>query len=244
MNTNLQSWLPFVRKTLRSLEKLLATKLAILFQKISQGSRTMRSSSASEPSLFGTNGSRKYLTAQEQRRFRKAIKKLPFDQRLFCSALFFSGGRISEILSLTPAGINVENCILTLRTLKRRKLAIRQIPLPRPVILEIVRLSKAGRFMRDPTNGDGRLWPWSRTTGWRIVKEAMKEAHIAGPPASPKGLRHTFGVSAFQAKVPPHLVQRWLGHASLRTTAIYAEVIGKEERLFASRMWDSRSGDP
>jgi site-specific recombinase XerD len=42
--------------------------------------------------------------------------------------------------------------------------------------------------------------------------------------AAPKGLRHSFGVNAFQSNVPPHLVQRWLGHASLRTTAIYADV--------------------
>jgi integrase/recombinase XerD len=52
----------------------------------------------------------------------------------------------------------------------------------------------------------------------------------------PKGLRHAFG-RAFQASVPPHLVQRWLGHASLRTTSIYGDVIGPEERAFAARMW-------
>jgi integrase/recombinase XerD len=33
-------------------------------------------------------------------------------------------------------------------------------------------------------------------------------------------------------------VQRWLGHASLRTTAIYADVMGPDERAFAARMWD------
>jgi integrase/recombinase XerD len=53
----------------------------------------------------------------------------------------------------------------------------------------------------------------------------------------PKGLRHSFGVNAFQSGVPPHLVQRWLGHASLETTAIYADVIGPEERAFSTRMW-------
>jgi integrase/recombinase XerD len=37
--------------------------------------------------------------------------------------------------------------------------------------------------------------------------------------------------------VPPHLVQRWLGHASLKTTAIYGDVVGPEERAFAARMW-------
>ena len=52
----------------------------------------------------------------------------------------------------------------------------------------------------------------------------------------PKGLRHSFGVASFLA-VPPHLVQRWLGHASLRTTAIYGEVMGPEEIAFAKRVW-------
>jgi integrase/recombinase XerD len=66
----------------------------------------------------------------------------------------------------------------------------------------------------------------------------MMAAGIAGMPATPKGLRHGFGVNAFQSNVPPHLVQRWLGHAALRTTAIYGDVIGPEERIFAMRMWD------
>jgi integrase/recombinase XerD len=65
----------------------------------------------------------------------------------------------------------------------------------------------------------------------------MADASIDGVHATPKGLRHSFGVIAFQANVPPHLVQRWLGHASLRTTAIYSDVMGHEERAFASRMW-------
>ncbi|MGB7099167.1 MAG: hypothetical protein WBD95_10435 [Xanthobacteraceae bacterium] len=42
------------------------------------------------------------------------------------------------------------------------------------------------------------------------------------------------------ADVPPHLVQRWLGYASLRTTAIYGDVIGPEEHAFAERMWKAR----
>ncbi len=56
----------------------------------------------------------------------------------------------------------------------------------------------------------------------------------------PKGLRHGFGVNAFQSNVPPHLVQRWLGHASLRTTSIYGDVVGAEERGFAARIWQGR----
>jgi len=52
-----------------------------------------------------------------------------------------------------------------------------------------------------------------------------------------KGLRHGFGVAAVQAYIPLNLVQRWLGHAQLSTTAIYAEAVGQEEQAIAARMW-------
>ena len=96
------------------------------------------------------------------------------------------------------------------------------------------------RFIqRDPDFAVKRLWKWSRTTAWRRVKEVMAAARISGAFAMPRGLRHSFGVKAFQSNVPPHLVQRWMGHASLRSTLIYADVMGPDERAFAARMWDS-----
>jgi site-specific recombinase XerD len=84
---------------------------------------------------------------------------------------------------------------------------------------------------------DVRLWAWSAVTAWRKVKAVMDAAGITGSHATPKGLRHGFGVAAVQASIPLNLVQRWLGHAQLSTTAIYAEAMGKEERDIASRMW-------
>jgi hypothetical protein len=61
--------------------------------------------------------------------------------------------------------------------------------------------------------------PSRRRSAARPRGDALKEitvaAGISGAPAMPRGLRHSFGVNAFQSNVPPHLVQRWLGHASL-----------------------------
>jgi integrase len=66
----------------------------------------------------------------------------------------------------------------------------------------------------------------------------MSSADICGGPhATPKGLRHAFGLHAIRSGVPLNLVQRWLGHASMNTTAIYLDAIGHEEREIASRMW-------
>jgi len=82
-----------------------------------------------------------------------------------------------------------------------------------------------------------RLWSISRTTAWRQIKLVMVEARIVGAHASPKGLRHGFGVAAIQAGVPLNLLQKWMGHASINVTAIYANAMGKEEYAVAERMW-------
>lgn len=67
----------------------------------------------------------------------------------------------------------------------------------------------------------------------------MAAAAVAGPQASPKGLRHGFAVAALQSGVPINFVRKWLGHARLSTTEIYADAIGEEERAIAERHWRS-----
>jgi integrase/recombinase XerD len=55
----------------------------------------------------------------------------------------------------------------------------------------------------------------------------------------PKALRHGFAVDAVLNGVPLNILQRWLGHAKIETTAIYASAIGEEERTLARRAWRS-----
>jgi len=202
----------------------------------------MREQNYFSASLFNCLGHRKYLDAAERRRFVEAASRVAEKVRLFCLTLLWSGARVSEVLALTAASIDIERGVVSLQTLKRRKRGvIRQVPLPRDLIDKLNRVFQLRRRQRDPRLATDRLWSWSRTTAWRRVKAIMAAAGIAGMPAMPKGLRHGFGVNAFQSNVPPHLVQRWLGHASLRTTSIYGDVVGPEERAFAARMWRSRS---
>ena len=61
---------------------------------------------------------------------------------------------------------------------------------------------------------------------------------IVGRPACPRGLRHGFGVGTLQASVPLNMVQKWMGHARMSTTAIYADASGDEEAALAARFWD------
>ncbi len=173
-------------------------------------------------------GQRKYLNIAERTRFLAAADHLAPPARAFCYVLLYSGCRISEGLDLTAHQMDPEHGTLTFRTLKRRRLSFRRVPVPEPLIVLLTAL---------PTDEDGRFWTMHRATAWQLIKTMMQWAQIVGPMASPKGLRHGFGMHAADCNVPINLIQRWMGHASPTTTAIYLNAVGFEERQFAARMW-------
>src|ERR1700681_2055751 len=97
-------------------------------------------------SLYGPTGARKYLNAAEPRRFIKAANRADPETRLFCLVLGWSGGRISEVLALTPAAIDIESGVANIETLKRRKRGIvRQVPLPPNVLADLARVFRLRR---------------------------------------------------------------------------------------------------
>jgi integrase/recombinase XerD len=173
-------------------------------------------------------GRRKYLSGSERTRFLSAADGLAPTMRALCHVLAYTGCRISEALALTVAHVDIERLTLTVRTLKRRRTIFRVVPVPQATV-DMLRVL--------PLDATGRFWPVHRVTAWRVVKAAMLRAGVAGPMACPKGLRHGFGIRAAGHNVPTNIIQRWMGHASPTTTAIYLDAVGVEERQFASRMW-------
>ena len=65
----------------------------------------------------------------------------------------------------------------------------------------------------------------------------MNNAGIKGTQACPKGLRHSFVITCLEKQIPLNMAQKWAGHSSLTTTAIYANALGPEERNIAARLW-------
>jgi len=189
--------------------------------------------------LFHRDGSRKYLTLEERAAFLESSRRFPRDVETFCHVLTYGGCRLAEALALTADRVDLHTHSLTFETLKKRQRGIyRVVPVPPALALMLDHVHDLRRAQRRKDRGrDVRLWAWSAVTAWRKVKAVMDAAGITGYHATPKGLRHGFGVAAVQASIPLNLVQRWLGHAQLSTTAIYAEAMGKEERDIASRMW-------
>jgi integrase/recombinase XerD len=127
--------------------EFLETESVILFQP----RRAMREQPYFSGSLFNKLGHRKYLDAAERQRFIEAARRAPPKARQFCLTLGYSGGRISEVLALTPASIDIDSGAASIQTLKRRKRGIfRQVPLPPDVLHELGSAYKLREAQRDP----------------------------------------------------------------------------------------------
>lgn len=190
--------------------------------------------------LYDLNGQRKYLTPVERTGFLQAAKGAPDDVRTFCGTLAYTGCRISEALALTAARVDLSDGVLVIESLKKRRKGVyRAIPVPPPFLKALDHAHDLTAARMQPDGGAGlRLWQWSRATAWRRVCDVMEAAGITGLHATPKGLRHGFGIKAVASQVPLNMTQRWLGHAQLSTTSIYLDAVGAEEKQLAERMWD------
>ena len=193
--------------------------------------------------LYDQNGNRKYINEGERRRFLRSAKALGSKPVFtFCLVLARTGGRISEVLALTPRQIDMEDKVVVIRSLKKRKdkddyPIYRAVPVPTRLLRQLDAVHRIKAARQNPNRIDERIWPWCRTTATTRVKEVLQAAGISGIQASAKGFRHGFAVDALAKKVPEVIVQEWLGHANLETTAIYSKAVATEARMIANRMW-------
>jgi len=181
------------------------------------------------------------MTQEERQRFLQAAAQAPRQDRTFCLVLAFTGCRISEALALTPKRIDLTGRAVIFETLKKRRSGVfRAVPVPSEVLDTLDMVHGIQEAQRSKMDGvlDRHLWSWSRKTGHRHVLAVMEAARIAaGPHRCPKGLRHGYGVHAISSGVPLNMLSKWMGHASLEVTAIYANALGEEQHNIAARMW-------
>lgn len=181
-------------------------------------------------SAYDHEGRRKYLSRAEGCKFVHHATLLPKPEALFCLTIYYTGCRISEALALRRHDIDVAVKVVRIRSLKKRgKQEVRRLPIPMFLVTGLRDLA--------PTSETKLLWPFSRTTAWRIVKGVMNTARITGIHATTKGLRHGFGVRGAMKQIPIHLIQGWMGHADPSTTAIYLAVKDEEERTLIEKTW-------
>ncbi|HEY4940038.1 MAG TPA: tyrosine-type recombinase/integrase [Rhizomicrobium sp.] len=195
----------------------------------------------SRPMLYDQLGNRKYLTASERHAFMDASRRASPEVETFCLTLAHTGARISEVLALIPARIDTSAQAIVIESLKKRMRGIyRAVPVPTELLARLEQVHSISKAQTESQLANRRIWKWGRTTAWLRVKEVMQDAGIGTAWSMPKALRHGFGViGVADAGVPLNMMQKWLGHARIETTAIYANAIGREERTIAKRMWIS-----
>lgn len=189
--------------------------------------------------LFDESGNRKYLNPEERELFYKATADVPKDWRMFGLMIYFTGCRLSEALNIKVKDIDFSGGAVTIGTLKQRKSGVfRQVPLSDDYLrsldnsFDLRILQKKNSKTRNEF-----IWGWSRRHGYQVIKKIMEKAELEGVYAMPKGLRHAFAIACLDKGLPLNMVQKWLGHSSIETTAIYANAVGKEERKLAAKLW-------
>ena len=190
--------------------------------------KTQNDTTQSTMRLYNRANRRLYLNASERARFLTACQAQSPHIRCFALTLFYTGCRLSEARELTTFSVQAQEQLIAIRSLKKRSQHhIREVPVPTSLI----------DVLKDQVPNNDLLWPINRITAYRWIKAIMEDAGIIGPQASPKGLRHSYGIHAIACGVQLHMLQKWMGHASIKTTAIYANAVGSEEKAIAERMW-------
>ena len=143
--------------------------------------------------------------------------------RTILMALYSAGLRISEALHLKAADIDSGRMTIRLEQSKGRK--DRYVMLSEK-LLEILR-----RYWKE-CRPDAWLFP-GRDPSHSLSRDAVEQAFArarerAGiaKKATPHTLRHSFATHLFERGVNIRVIQRLLGHKSIRTTEVYTHVAG------------------
>ncbi len=197
--------------------------------------------------LFDAQGHRKYLTPSERKRFEEAALAADGVTGTFALMLLHTGCRITEAMNLRLRHIDYEAQAVIFETLKQRKDGVfRQVPLPDHFLNMLNQVHDLKKRQERDREKNQFIWTgtwrgkpkqWSRKTAYSRVMNVVKDAGLEGIAATPKGLRHGFAIACLDKGVPLNMVQKWMGHSSVTTTAIYANATGEEERSIAARLW-------
>ena len=188
-------------------------------------------------SIFNAAGQRKYLNRSEMRALLRVAATSDTETHSFVRFIAETGCRISEALAMRLDRVDLDNGIVVIESLKKRRTGIFRTV---PISPELCALIGA----QGTTTSQTRIWNWSRMTAWRKLRQIFDACGLDGVHATPRGLRHGFATAAVTSGVPLPIIQRWMGHADIRTTTIYMAVQGPEERAFADQMRTDYYGQP
>ncbi len=175
------------------------------------------------------NGQSKILNQQEYELLLAAVPpKYATLLRLCC----LSGFRISEALSLRTEDLQ-ESSVLVRRCSTKGKRSTREIPLPAELVDEIRSLEDSGVFIFESKHKPNH--PITRQSADYIFRTACRELGIEG--WSLHGTRRFFIHTLAHKNVPLKVIQKAVGHSSMRSTAAYIDVEEHHIKDAVSLLW-------
>jgi len=163
-------------------------------------------------------------------------KPLGLRDRAMIELLYATGMRVSELVSVRPADLHLDEQYLTCIGKGSKE---RLIPIGEQAAEWVRRYARDGRpalaqrSARQRTAAprlfvNGRGGPLSRIGFWKVLRRYGQQAGIRSA-ISPHVLRHSFATHLLERGADLRAIQMMLGHADLSTTQIYTHVL--EARL-------------
>jgi integrase/recombinase XerD len=159
--------------------------------------------------------------------------------RALIELLYATGLRVSELISLRPADVNLDASYLTC-TGKGDKQRI--VPMGDEAAAWVRRYLREGRSALLGKRSSPRLFVNARGGGpgltrvgfWKILKGYGRRARVTAT-LSPHMLRHSFATHLLERGADLRAIQMMLGHADLSTTQIYTHVLQQRMRAVYDR---------
>jgi integrase/recombinase XerD len=159
--------------------------------------------------------------------------------RALIELLYATGMRVSELLSLRPADVNLDASYLTCSGKGNKQ---RIVPIGDEAADWVRRYVREGRSALLGKRSSPRLFVNAKGGGpgltrvgfWKILKVYARQAGLAKS-LSPHTLRHSFATHLLERGADLRAIQMMLGHADLSTTQIYTHVLEQRMRSIYDR---------
>ena len=158
----------------------------------------------------------KFLQKTEVEKILDRAQNENTEHYLMILTLFRAGLRVSELVSLTPDDIDLENDRIEIREGKGAK--DRVVPL-HPELKSNLKTYMDIKELKD----SDKLFDYSERWVQEIVKKYTDKDWV-----TPHTFRHSFAVHVINSGMDSRKLQKMLGHSSLSTTEIYLDLTAKQ----------------
>ena len=170
------------------------------------------------------------LTIKEVRKIFSKVKVL--DYRICLELIYSCGLRIGEAVKITPADIDGDRKILHVRNGKGNK--DRAIPMPETIYQKLRKywLTHKNRNILFPGRSSSDRENTQTSVNTRLLQSVFKKALTESgilKKATPHTLRHSYATHLLEAGVNIRVIQKYLGHRSLRATIVYIHLTNTTE---------------